>query len=139
MSVEDVSACRVYAKVEYKGRQYYVIAETKTQATATEAPQPLRCRLTTLDGMTPFWVDCTACNLLRRYEGKQRWDGRRYSGRTVTVYPTIGSLKEFRDEQRSGEKAGVPACVACGKRSESLVHDLEDGMMKCRSCCDIPE
>ena len=127
-ATEDVSDCRVYAQVEYKGRRYYVIAETRDLT---------RCRLTTLDGTAPFWVDCSACNLVRRYEGREVWDGRRYSGKTVTRYQTIGSLREFRDSQRQGERDGMPACAACGKRSDSLVSDLEDGLMKCRACCDI--
>lgn len=101
---EDVSDCRVYAQVEYKGRRYYVVAETKDQ---------IRCRLTTLDGMTPFWVDCQACNLIRTYEGREVWDGRRYSGKTRTEYPTIGSLRAFRDRQRDpATRRGC--CTECG-------------------------
>lgn len=125
---EDVDACRVYAKLTYKGRTYYVIAETRDQT---------RCRLTTLDGLAPFWADCSECELVRRYEGRERWDGRRYSGKTVTVYDTIGSLREYRDSQAKAKTAGHPACAACGKRGH-LVHDLEDGLSKCRGCCDMP-
>lgn len=102
--VEDVSKCRVYAQVEYKGRRYYVIAETRDLT---------RCRLTTLDGLTPFWVDCADCNLVKRYEGREVWDGRRYSGRTVTRYSTIGSLREFRDRQKNPETARHQ-CMECG-------------------------
>ncbi len=126
---EDVTACRVYARVTHGGRPYYVIAETKDLT---------RCRITTLDGAAPRWVDCADCELIRRYEGRERWDGRRYSGKTITVYPTIGSLREFRNEQRQGEKDGLPACPVCGKRSNNLVHDLETGMEACRGCADMP-
>lgn len=128
-TAEQIAAMRVYAKVTYQGRTYYVVAETRDQT---------RCRLTTLDGMSPFWADMAACTLVRRYEGREAWDGRRYSGRTVTKYDTIGSLRRFRDQQRREAAAGIPACAACGKRGE-LVHDLEDGLSKCLHCCDIPE
>lgn len=101
---EDVSACRVYAQVEYKGRRYYVIAETKDLT---------RCRLTTLDGDLVFWADCCACNLIRRYEGREVWDGRRYSSRTVTKYQTVDDLRAFRDRQKNPETARHQ-CPECG-------------------------
>ena len=62
----------------------------------------------------------------------------RYSGKTVMQYPTIGSLRKFRDQQRQGERDGTPACAAGGKRGP-LHHDMEDGLMKCHACCDMPE
>lgn len=126
---EDVSACRAYAQVEYKGRRYYVIAETKDLT---------RCRLTTLDGLAPFWADCADCNLVRRYEGRERWDGRRYSNRTITVYQTIGGLREFRDQQKQAKANGEPVCGECGKAGEEMVEDMEDGCLKHRACCDMP-
>lgn len=134
---EDIDSARVYAQVEYKGRRYYVIAEQRDP----QSHQPVRCRLTTLDPLPggPFWADCADCNLVRTYQGREVWDGRRYSGKTRTEYQTIGGLRRFRDRQRQGERDGLPACAACGKRSDSLVTDLEDGLQKCRFCCDIPE
>ena len=132
---EDVSDCRVYAQVEYKGRRYYVIAESREKETG----QPMRCRLTTLDGLTPFWADCSECNLIKSYPGREVWDGRRYSGKTVTRYTTIGSLRDFRASQKMAAANGAPQCAACGKRSDRLTHDLEDGLMKCRGCCDMAE
>lgn len=136
--LEDVSGCRVYAAVTYQGRRYYVIAEQRSPGSATQAPQPVRCRITTLDGESPRWVDCSACQLVRTYQGREQWNGRRYSGKTITVYPTIGSLRKFRDSQKQGERDGLPPCAACGKRRDDLIEDNEDGLMKCRSCCDIP-
>lgn len=101
-AAEDVSDCRAYAQVEYRGRRYYVIAESHQQG---------RCRLTTLDGMTPFWVDMSDCNLVRTYEGRRRFAG--YGRGEVTVYPTIGSLRAFRDQQRDPATARGE-CTECG-------------------------
>lgn len=125
---EDIDRCRVYAKVTYKRKSYYVIAETNDVTW---------CRLTTLEGETPFWVDCADCDLIRRYEGRQVWDGRRYSGKTVMQYSTIGSMRAFRDSQSRAREEGMPPCAACGKHG-FLIEDNEDGMMKCRACCDMP-
>lgn len=127
---EDLSDCRVYAKVEYKGRTYYVIAETKDRT---------RCRLATLQEDGPvFWAQMAECSLLKTYQGREKWDGRRYSGKTITVYTTLGSLRDFVETQKRADAAGHPACPECGKRGE-LVRDLEDGGMKCYRCCDMPE
>lgn len=129
--VEDLSGCRVYAKVEYKGRTYYVIAETKDRT---------RCRLATLQEDGPvFWADMAACRLLKSYPGRKVWDGCRYSNRTVTRYTTLGSLRDFVADQRAAEKQGVPQCPVCGKRNNDMVHDLETGMMCCYGCADMPE
>ncbi len=124
---EDVSRCRVHAKVKYKGRSYYVIAEAQSKG---------RCRVCTLDGQGPHresgpeWVDMADCVAEKVYEGRE------HRGRME--YSTIGSLKKFRDSQRDAEKAGTPPCAACGRRSENLIEDMEDGLMKCRGCCDMP-
>lgn len=128
---EDIDGCRVYAKVEYKGRTYYVIAETKDRT---------RCRLATLQEDGPvFWADMSQCRLLKTYEGREKWDGRRYSNRTVTVYTTLGSLRSFVADQRAAEKNGVPQCPVCGRRNDNMVRDLETGMTCCRGCADMPE
>src|SRR4051812_10682709 len=47
---------RLKAKVTYKGRTYYVIAESAD-----------RCRLTVLDGSVDFWADKSACELVKVY------------------------------------------------------------------------
>lgn len=125
---ENLDDARVHAQVEYRGRKYYVIAETQDLT---------RCRLTTLDGMAPFWADCADCNLIRRYEPREVWDGRYCSGKTRKEYQTIGSLRRFRDKQQEARQSGQPACAACGKHGR-LVHDMEDGLEKCYSCCDMP-
>lgn len=119
---EDVSGKRVYAQVAYRGRRYYVIAEAVPDAEG----RPTRCRLATLDQGGPvFWADCSACELIRRYEGREVWAGRRYSGRTETVYPTVGSLRRFRDRQRDPATARHQ-CPECGSWC--------DAGEECRDC-----
>lgn len=118
---------RVYAKVSYKGRNYFVVADTGT-----------RVRLTLLDGSIHFWADKSACDLVKEYKGREQWDGRRYSGKTETVYTTLGSLRSFVAKQERAKAAGEEVCACgCGVRGK-LIPDLEDGLMKLPKCCDIP-
>jgi len=119
---DDTDGCRVYAKVTYKGRTYFVVAETRDRT---------RCRLAALDkAVPPFWADCPACTLVKEHAGRE------VRGRTV--YQTLGGIRAFVAGQKAGEAAGLPACAACGKRSDGLWVDDEDGLIKCRGCCDFP-
>jgi len=118
---EDIGARRVYARVEYQGRSYYVIGESQD-----------RCRLTVLDGSMEFWADKAECKLLKEYPGRQVWDGRRGNG-TVTRYTTLGSLRDFISQRKSDEKS-----VAAGEIPDGWCVDLEDGMVKPRHECDMP-
>lgn len=129
---EDVSEKRVYAAVTYKGRRYYVIAEQRNAA-----GEPTRCRLATLDADGPvFWADCSACTLIRTYEGREQWDGRRYSGQTRTVYSTIGSLRRFRDRARAADACGEVLPESLGPRTGCSCGSREGGSQPsdCRSC-----
>lgn len=130
---EDLDDKRVYAKVTKDGRTLYVIGQT-----TDSAGQPLRVRLVAFaDGSVPFWADAAACELVKEYRGRpERGSYGRETGRTV--YTTLGSIRSFVAGQKADEKAGVPQCPVCGKRGQ-LHHDLEDGLMKCYRCCDIPE
>lgn len=112
---------RVYAKVTYKGSNYYVIAESHAQG---------RCMVCRLTG-SGFWIDMAACELVKTYAPRE------YRGRTE--YTTLGSIRRFVERQKAGERDGLPQCAACGKRSNDLHHDLEDGLQKCYGCCDMPE
>ncbi len=123
---EDLSSARVYARVEYKGRSYYVIAESETSG---------RCRLTTLEMVAPFWVQMSECKLVKTYTPREVRTG--FRGATRTEYQTLGGIAAFVARERKAEKAGEPACPCCGRRGP-LIHDLEDGIDKCFSCCDIP-
>jgi hypothetical protein len=117
---------RVLAKVRYKDRTYYVRAEGQG-----------RCRLTTLDLSLDFWASQSECDLLKTYQPREE-RGRygRSTGRMV--YTTLGSIADFVAGQKRAEKEGLPACAACGRRKDDLVRDMEDGLMKCYSCCDMP-
>lgn len=119
---EDLADKRVYAKVAYKGRQYYVIGESGD-----------RCRLTVLDASIDFWASKSDCDLVKEYQGREQWDGRRYSGRTVTVYTTLGSLRRFIEQRKRDEKA-----LASGDIPDGWCRDLEDGAIKPRHECDMP-
>ena len=132
---EDIDAKRVYAKVTHGGKTYYVIGQT-----LDADHQPLRVRLVAFaPEAVPFWTDAAGCELVKEYPGRMMWNGRRAPyNRDVLTFQTLGGIRKFVDKQKNAEAAGVPACSACGKRSAGLVEDLEDGLMKCRGCCDIP-
>lgn len=113
---EDVSKCRVYAKVKYKGRGWYVIAESHAQN---------RCRICNLDGKGPTgggpaWVDMADCDMEKTYEAREF--------RGQPQYSTIGSLKRFRDRQANPETARVQ-CPEC-----DAWHDANESCRECGGC-----
>lgn len=121
---EDLDAARVKAKVEYKGRTYYAIAETRDGA---------KMRLVTMDGSVDFWAATGECKTLKTYAPRTRT----WRGRTETSYTTLGSIRRFVAEIKEAKATGAPTCAECGRPGE-LIEDLEDGMLKHRGCCDIP-
>lgn len=123
----DLGKSRVYAQVECKNRKYYVIAESHSNN---------RCRLTVLDGSINFWVAMGDCKLIKTYHPREVWDGRRNSGKTITRYTTLDSLREFIADRKRAEESGEVCCAECGRPGD-LVADLEDGQLKHRHCCDI--
>lgn len=129
---EDPANIRLTGKGRYKGREYY--AGSKTH-------DGLRVRLLTLPDANgnylDFWADTAEVERTKTYEPRQVWDGRRYSGKTRTVYTTLGSIADFIAEQRAARANGEPVCAGCGKAGGGLVRDLEDGLMKHPRCCDI--
>ena len=120
---ENLDDCRVYAKVDYKGRQYYVIGESTD-----------RCRLTVLDGSIDFWSDKSACDLIKEYQPREVWDGRRYSGKTVTRYTTLGGIRNFVAAAKQADKE-----IASGQVPAGYAVDLEDGLVKRISECDMAD
>jgi hypothetical protein len=129
---QDPADIRLTGKGEYKGRAYYMGSQTKDSS---------RVRLLTLPDAKgeylDFWADVSAVKVIKTYAPRDVWDGRRYSGRTVKQYTTLGSIADFIAREQRNRKAGGAVCAACGKSGE-LVEDLEDGLQKHRACCDIP-
>lgn len=120
---EDLGDRRVYAQVEYKGRKYYVIGESGD-----------RRRLTVLDASIDFWAEKSACKLVKEYQPRQVWDGRRYSGKTVMQYQTLGGLRRFIERSRAADRE-----IANGEIPDGYAVDLEDGGVKRISECDMPD
>jgi hypothetical protein len=121
----NTTDARVHARVEYKGRSYYVLAYTQDGQKA---------KLTSLDGQVQFWAATAECKTLKTYQSREV---RRGYGRTQTEYTTLGSIRSFVERERRNREQGGGVCAECGK-SGDLVRDLEDGQMKHSHCCDIP-
>jgi hypothetical protein len=129
---EDPDNIRLTGKGEYKGRSYYLGARTRDG-------QRVRC-LTLPDDKSEyldFWADVQEVRITKTYQPREVWDGRWNSGRTRTVYTTLGGIAAFVRAERKNRKAGGAVCAACGTSGE-LVEDLEDGLMKHHRCCDMP-
>jgi hypothetical protein len=139
---EDPDDIKVVGKARYKAKTYYVRWVGQCRDGAYKA------RLCSLDGKLDFWAACArpgescdgsgdAAAIVKTYQPREVWDGRRYSGRTVTQHMTLGRIRRFLDEQREARASGEPTCAECGRPGE-LVADLEDGCLKHYRCCDIP-
>lgn len=85
---EDMHAKNVYAKVEYKGRQYYVIARSDKTS---------KFWLTVLDGSIDFWAAMSDCKVVKTYQGRENYR----SGRVE--YQTLGSMHRYVQGLKSGE------------------------------------
>lgn len=124
---QDPSDIRLTGKGEYKGRTYYMGAQTRDGQ---------RVRLLTLPdaqgNFLDFWADCAAVRVVKAYQPRQHT----YRGRTTTEYTTLGGIARFIAREQRNRAEGGAVCAECGK-SGDLVRDLEDGMMKHRRCCDI--
>jgi|SRR5437660_6477725 len=51
--------------------------------------------------------------IVKTYQPREVWDGRRYSGKTRTVYTTLGSIKDFIEKQKGPNARGQ--CTECGE------------------------
>lgn len=125
---EDLDSAKVYAKVEYKGRNYYQLARSR---------DGLKRRLVSLDGKVDFWGDDGECRVVKEYHPREAFRGYGRGGRQ-TEYTTLGSIRRFVEREGRNRAAGGAVCAECGTSGE-LIRDLEDGLMKHRRCCDIPE
>lgn len=104
---EDSRNVRLIGKATYKGRTYYVRAISADGR---------RCRLVTLDQALDFWADAgdgeAQARVVKRYEPREVWDGRRNSGRTRTEYTTLHSIQKFIEKQNdSSTRRG--RCTEC--------------------------
>lgn len=125
------SEVRLTGKGTYQGRSYYLGPQTKDGARVLilGLPKP--------DGSYfEHWVPAAEVQVTKTYQPREVWDGRRYSGRTRTVYQTLGGIADFIARENRNRTSGGAVCAACGKSGE-LVQDIEDGLMKHRHCCDI--
>lgn len=126
---EDPREIRLTGKGEYKGRTYFL-------GSTTADGKRVRC-LTLPDdagNYLDFWADADQVVRVKTYAPRESGFGK-FRRRQWT---TLGSVAAFVRDQKGRQAAGQPACAACGKRGP-LHHDLEDGLMKCYGCCDIPE
>jgi hypothetical protein len=114
---EDVSGRPVYGKVEYKGRAYYVIGISQRTG---------KLWLTVLDGSINFWAAETACRWTKTYEPRE------YRGRRE--HQTLGGLRRFIERSREADRE-----IAAGRIPHGYAIDREDGQVKRRSECDMPE
>lgn len=120
------AAVRVYAKVRYKGRTYYLAARGQTRVRLVSLPQA--------DGtFLDFWADRAEVAVEKEYQPRRVGYGR-YAREE---HQTLAGLAAFVARNQAARAAGAPTCPACGRAGE-LVEDLEDGLHKCRGCCDMP-
>jgi len=103
-AVADLDRAVVRAKVEYKGRNYYQIAETRDRESL---------RLVSLDGKVDFWALRTNVVFLKTYDDSG--SVRRGSGRYQRDPMTLGSLRRVIERQRDpATRTGT--CTECGNR-----------------------
>lgn len=112
----------VYARVRYKGREYYRLAQTRDGR---------RVLLAFRDGTCQFWADAALTETVKIY-------GREWRGRTV--YPSLGQLLAAREEwlrKSPAERAEAAARSAliqeCGGVCR-CAHPIDEGDGTCLKC-----
>lgn len=113
----DPKDVRLTGKGTYQGRTYFLGSYTQDRR------RVLILQLPKDDGSYfERWVDASQVTVTKTYQPRQQWDGRRYSGREVTVYTTLGSIARFVEKQKrltpeQREEQDVRRSVsACGRR-----------------------
>jgi hypothetical protein len=109
-------------KATYKGKQYYVVGQSDRTG---------KLHLTNLACSLSFWADASACQWLKRYNSVSRFQGRGMG--SVEQSQTVLSIRRFIDKATQDEKA-----IKSGEIPAGYCVDLEDGLIKRRSECDIP-
>lgn len=117
---QDPSDIRLTGKGRYKGREYYAGSITRDGS---------KVRLLTLPGedgkFLDFWALCSEVEQTKTYSPRE------YRGRME--YTTLGSIASFVRRARREEKQ-----LASGEIPAGYCVDLEDGLVKRRSECDMP-
>ena len=113
---EELGSKPCTAKVKYKGRMYFVVCESHSG----------KLLLTVLDCSMSFWALRTDCDLVKRYEPRQSY------GRGV-VHQTVRSIRLFIEKSQRDQES-----IRSGKVPAGYCVDMEDGMLKRRSECDMP-
>lgn len=105
---QDAHEIRLTGKGEYKGKTYYLGSRTRDGR---------RVRCLTLPGADgrylDFWADADQVRVVKTYQPREVWDGRRYSGRTRTQHTTLGSIADFLERQKDPQTRRVQ-CLECG-------------------------
>lgn len=124
----DANKLQIAAKVEYKGRTYYC------SSFAIQGRLHLHSLPDSKGDFISFWADNSACVVVKNYQKRTVGFGRH----AREEYQSLGGIARFIAQQKTSKAAGVPQCAACHRHSEHLIEDNEDGLMKCRGCCDMP-
>lgn len=115
---------RLTGKGRYKGREYFAGAITR---------DGMRVRLLTLPDpngkFLDFWAPCAEVEQTRTYSPRTNT----YRGRTETRHTTLGSIADFIAKSRAADKK-----IAQGEIPDGYCVDLEDGLVKRISECDMP-
>ena len=126
---------RLLGQVEYTSRD----GRTSRCWWAGQTRDGARYRLASMDGSRAWWADAASCRVVKTYEPRQRWDGRRGSG-TVTVYQTWGSMRRFLAERRAQtpeQREAADARRAAIREHGGVCrcsHPLDEGDGSCMSC-----
>jgi hypothetical protein len=99
---------RLTGKGTYQGRIYYLGSSTRDGA------RVLLLGLPKADGSYfERWAPAAEVTVTKTYQPREVWDGRRYSGRTVTKHQTLGGIADFLRRQQDPNQARGQ-CSECG-------------------------
>jgi hypothetical protein len=107
-TADELAAKPCSGKVEYKGKTYYVVGQSKTG----------KLLLTVIDCSLSFWADSSDCRWVKRYEARERTYN--YGRSRETVHQTVGSIRRFiekskqNDADKKSGNAETKQCWECG-------------------------
>jgi hypothetical protein len=122
-TAEELSDKPCTGKAEYKGKTYYVIGYSERTG---------KLHLTTLDCSIDFWASINDVNIVKRYEARE--ERGRYGRSTGQYrYQTVGGIRRFIEQSKQDQQV-----IKSGEIPAGYCVDMEDGMVKRRSECDMP-